>query len=268
VPSLPSELPISRNSFCFQSSSPLNIGLTVIVSRRKGQKDAASANLLVRNAIVISTLISAIFYTVGYIYAPQILKFSGASADYIDTSVIYFRIVLIGMFFYSIGSTITAAQRGAGNTRISMKTNISANVVNVIFNFLLINGIWIFPRWGVMGAAVATSLGNVVAFMIAIRSASAKDGFLSLSFKQDWRLHKATIRLLVQYKQIRIGRANLLKDWFFHVCTGHRRTGNHCLRHPSGRHECHDHIVCGGGWTIHCLLIAGRTKFGCKTPGL
>jgi Na+-driven multidrug efflux pump len=122
----------------------LNIGLTVIVSRRKGQKDAASANLLVRNAIVISTLISAFFNTVGYIYAPQILKFSGASADYIDTSVIYFRIVLIGMFFYSIGSTITAAQRGAGNTKISMKTNISANVVNVIFNFLLINGIWIF----------------------------------------------------------------------------------------------------------------------------
>ena len=83
----------------------LNIGLTVVVSRRKGQKDAASANQVVRNAIVITTLIAALFYSVGYIYAPQILKFSGATPDYIDTSIVYFRIVLIGLFFFSIGST-------------------------------------------------------------------------------------------------------------------------------------------------------------------
>ena len=42
--------------------------------------------------------------------------------------------------------TMNAAQRGFGNTRVSMVTNVSANLVNVALNYLLINGIWIFPR--------------------------------------------------------------------------------------------------------------------------
>jgi putative MATE family efflux protein len=246
----------------------LNIGLTVIVSRRKGQKDAASANQLVRNAIVISTMISAFFNTLGFIYAPQILKFSGASADYIDTSVIYFRIVLIGMFFFSIGSTITAAQRGAGNTKISMKTNISANVVNVIFNFLLINGIWIFPQWGVMGAAVATMIGNVVAFIIAIRSASAKDGFLSLSFKQDWRLHKASILSLINISKSALVEQIFLRIGFFTYILAIAGLGTIAFAtHQVVMNVMMISFAVGDGLSIACSSLVGQS-LGAKRPDL
>ena len=40
-----------------------------------------------------------------------------------------------------------------------MYTNVTANVVNIIFNYLLINGNFGFPKLGVMGAAIATVLG-------------------------------------------------------------------------------------------------------------
>jgi len=100
---------------------------------------------------------------------------------------------LIGNFFYLISLTITAAQRGVGNTKISLVTNLSANIVNIIFNYLLINGIWIFPRWGVAGAAVATAMGNVVSLILAVYNLSEKDNFLHINFKQDWTLDKKTL---------------------------------------------------------------------------
>ena len=77
---------------------------------------------------------------------------------------------MFGNFFYCIGLTITAAPRGVGNTRISMVTNIAANLVNLVFNALLINGLFFFPRLEVAGAAIATAIGNIVSFLIAVYS--------------------------------------------------------------------------------------------------
>lgn len=171
----------------------LNTGTTVIVSRRKGENNQEGARKALRNALIFSVGISFISSFIGFIFSRDILLFSGANLDYINEAVTYFNIVLVGNFFYLVSLTITAAQRGVGNTKISLVTNLSANIVNVIFNYLLINGIWIFPRWGIAGAAVATSLGNIVSLVLAIYNLSNKDNFLHINFKQDWSLDKKTL---------------------------------------------------------------------------
>ena len=171
----------------------LNTGTTVIVSRRKGENNQEGARKALRNALIFSVGISFISSLVGFIFSRDILMFSGANLDYINEAMIYFNIVLVGNFFYLVSLTITAAQRGVGNTKISLITNLSANVVNVIFNYLLINGIWIFPRWGIAGAAVATSMGNIVSLILAVYNLSKKDNFLHVNFKQGWTLDKKTL---------------------------------------------------------------------------
>jgi len=171
----------------------LNTGTTVIVSRRKGENNQEGARKALRNALIFSVGVSIISSLVGFIFSREILMFSGANIDYINEAMIYFNIVLVGNVFYLISLTITAAQRGVGNTKISLVTNLSANIVNVIFNYLLINGIWIFPRWGIAGAAVATSLGNIVSLILAVYNISKKDNFLHINFKQDWTLDKKTL---------------------------------------------------------------------------
>ena len=171
----------------------LNTGTTVIVSRRKGENNQEGARKALRNALVLSVVISLVSTIIGLTFSKEILMFSGANSDYISEAMSYFNIVLIGNFFYLISLTITAAQRGVGNTKISLVTNLSANIVNIIFNYLLINGIWIFPRWGVAGAAVATAMGNVVSLILAVYNLSEKDNFLHINFKQDWTLDKKTL---------------------------------------------------------------------------
>jgi len=174
----------------------VNTGVTVIISRRRGAKDQTGANRALRNGLMVSFGVTLIVSVLGFIFAEPFLVFAGAQASYLPDALIYFRIIIIGGFFYLLSLTITAAQRGAGNTRISLATNLTANLVNIFFNWLLIFGIWIFPRWGVMGAAVATAIGNFAGLLLAIRSITKKDSFLQLKLSDDWTLDKPTLKTM------------------------------------------------------------------------
>ncbi len=162
----------------------LNIAVTVLVSRRKGEGKQESANNYLRQAFVICIIASLCLSLLGAIFAEPFLMFAGANEDYIQLAVNYFRIIMIGNFFQCMSLTMTAAQRGAGNTKISMVTNIAANIVNLFFNVMLIHGLLFFPKLGVNGAAIATMIGNIVAFSIATYSLTKKGGFLNLKLSE------------------------------------------------------------------------------------
>ncbi len=170
----------------------LNIGITAVAARRKGQSDQKGANQVLRSGILLSTMISLIMSCLGFLFAKPILLLAGAEASYLSDAMDYFRIIMISISFQSLNLTINAAQRGCGKTKISMTTNIVSNVVNIIFNYLLINGIGFFPRLGVKGAAIATTLGACAAFIISLTTLFRKQNYLSFHQKASWSLGKRT----------------------------------------------------------------------------
>lgn len=174
----------------------LNVGVTAIVARRKGENNQESANSCLRQCLLLSAFISIFMAVMGFLYASEILIFAGAEADYLDYAVSYFRILMVSIFFQAINLTINAAQRGAGNTKISMRTNVTGNIVNVIFNYLLINGVWFFPKLGVQGAAIATALGAFVACCMSVATLLKHGSFLSFHTIGSWKLSKALLLLL------------------------------------------------------------------------
>lgn len=176
----------------------LNMGITVIVSRRKGANDQEGANRTLRNGLMISVILSLLMSVIGILYARPILLFAGATLAYIDTAVSFFQILMIGNFFYLISLTMTAAQRGAGNTKISLVTNLTANIVNITFNYPLIYGFMAFQGFGANGSAMTTAFGNLIALIIATHSLLKKDNFLHINFKQNWHFDKETLSSLGQ----------------------------------------------------------------------
>lgn len=166
----------------------LNIGVTALVARRCGEEDYANANKILRQSIILVGMLSALLACVGFIFATPILSWMGAGSDTLTDATIYFRTIVIGMFFNALSLNINAAQRGAGNTKIAMYTNITANLVNLVFNFLLIGGHFGFPSLGVAGAGIATVLGNIVAFTIAIYGILHSKTPLKLHLKESWKL--------------------------------------------------------------------------------
>ncbi len=175
----------------------MSIAVNAMVSRRFGEKDPKNANRCLAMVVPIALMLGAVFTVIAFLCSRPLLLFAGAQEDTIDLAIPYFRITMIGMNFQALSLIFNAAQRGCGNTRISMTTNVCANLVNVTFNALLINGLFFFPRLGVIGAAIATLMGNMTAAVISFRSLCVKGRFLQFSPKEmlHWDLRQLKIML-------------------------------------------------------------------------
>ena len=158
----------------------LNVAVSAIVARRKGEDDRNSANRIMRMALMITVGLTALVSVLMVVFASPIIRMVGSQPDTHEYAVEYFQIAMGGSVFTTISLVINAAQRGCGNTRIAMVTNLTSNIVNVFFNYLLIGGNLGFPAMGVKGAATATVIGTVFGCFLSIKSLMKKDGFLYL----------------------------------------------------------------------------------------
>lgn len=166
---------------CFITA--LNIAVTAIIARRKGAGDHKSANRTMHVALICSLVIGLILSLFVFLLCDPINKMLGANADTIAYANDYMRIIALGFVFNALRLTINACQRGIGQTHISMITNIIANLVNIFFNYLLITGNWGAPRLEVAGAAIATVIGNAVAFLICLATLLKANQYLRFNIK-------------------------------------------------------------------------------------
>ena len=171
---------------CFSFS--VNVGITAVVARRRGEQDREGANHAMRNGLLIGLLITLTAAFLGNMFAEPFLRLAGAKDDFIADAVAYFRIITFSVVFQSLNGLINAAQKGSGHTRISMITNLVGNLVNICFNYLLINGIGIFPRLEVRGAAIATLLGTMSAVAISFSMLLKRSHYLNVFVKAPWGL--------------------------------------------------------------------------------
>ena len=165
----------------------LNVAVSALVARRYGEKDQERANRILGQALVLTLGLTAIISVLCVAFADPILHLAGSAPDTHEDAVAYFRIIMGGMVFNVLTMLVNAAQRGVGNTKI-------ANAVNVVFDYLLIGGHFGFPKLGVAGAAVATVLGTVCAFIMCLFSLMKKGMFLDLrKILRSWRFDKKTL---------------------------------------------------------------------------
>ena len=160
----------------------LNVSISALVARRRGEQRQGAANETLVTALVFIILAAAVF-SVGFVaFASPIIHLCGSTAETHNGAVTYFRIIMGGMIFNCIQMGINSAQRGAGNTKITMRTNVTSNTINIILNYLLINGHFGFPALGIQGAALATVTGTIVGCVMSILSITKQDGFLNLGY--------------------------------------------------------------------------------------
>lgn len=148
----------------------LGMSVSALTARRKGEEDEAGATQVLRMALVITLIMSAIVSSLFVIFALPICRLAGAGPDIDQDAAAYLRIIMGGLVFMPFGNMINAAQRGCGNTRLAMRTNITSNLVNVCLNYLLIGGHLGFPALGIRGAAIATVCGTAVGCGMSVAS--------------------------------------------------------------------------------------------------
>lgn len=158
----------------------LNMGVSAITARRKGQQDREGANRTFTAALIFTLVFGTIISLTAVFGSDTFMRWVGSNEETHDPASAYFKIIMGGIMFNLLTMVINAAQRGAGNTKISMRTNVVSNLVNVVFNFLLIEGRLGFPALGIEGAAIATVIGSAVSFIMAVISISYRSSFVSI----------------------------------------------------------------------------------------
>lgn len=170
----------------------LCIGTTALIARRKGEGDRQAANSVLNQSMFIITLIGVAMTLLGHFLAEPFMLLAGANSDTVGMSTEYFKIISLSFIFNYWSMCLCAGMRAIGKTRITMVTNISANVVNVILNYCLIGGNLGFPALGIRGAAIATATGTLISCAISFWFATRPDGYLRFSLKLP-RFDKSTL---------------------------------------------------------------------------
>lgn len=191
----------------------LNVGVTAICARSKGEGSRENANSCLRQGMMIALGLSLVVAALMFQFAQPLLRLAGANDEMMPDALVYFRIMMVGLVVQVQTLLITAAQRGTGNTKISFTINLTANIVNVIFNYLLIGGNLGFPKLGVAGAAVASVIGLTVGLGMALWSVLRRDSYLHLSFKVRWkpdwemlrRIYRVGSNALLEQLAMRVG---------------------------------------------------------------
>jgi len=179
----------------------LNIGVTAVVARRKGEGRQEDGNHTLRCGLLIVLALSLVITLVVVPLAHPLMILAGAQTDTVDLAAEYFSIISYVLPLQAATLCINAAQRGVGNTRVTMNVNLLSNGINIVLNWLLINGNLGFPALGVRGAALATMIGLVAGFFLSLYSVvchKSTERFLHLSLKQNWRLKKEPIQAILK----------------------------------------------------------------------
>lgn len=138
----------------------LSIGVAAVVARRIGEKRPDAAAETAVQGITLGLVVAAVVAVLGVTLAPRLLTLMGASPAVTAIGTAYTRTMLGGSATVLLLFLINAIFRGSGDAAIAMRVLWFANAINIVLGPCLIFGIGPFPRLGVTGAAIATTIGR------------------------------------------------------------------------------------------------------------
>ena len=157
----------------------LGTTVTIFVAQANGKKDAKEGNYFFNTILKITLFLSVVLGILLWLLAKPIMMLCNRQADTLGMSVSFFRIVSGFLIFQAVSTVLNAALRGIGKTKVTLVSNIAMGLVDILFNYLLIEGHLGFPRLEVRGDAIATVFGTVAACLVSVIAILKQSDFLS-----------------------------------------------------------------------------------------
>lgn len=168
----------------------IGTGAAANLSLKLGEKNKEEASKGVGQAITFSIILSILLGIISFIFLPKLVVLFGCTDSVYNYAVSYGRIICIGAPFMIMYSALSNIIRADGSPKYSMIMLIIGAVINIILDPIFIFGF----KLGVEGGAIATVIGQVVSFIIAIYYLKK---FKSVDInKKSFKLDKSIFKIL------------------------------------------------------------------------
>ncbi len=190
------------NSFFFVAMS-LGIGfstaITPLVAETDGAKDIQAGRNVFIHGLLLCTFIG-VFLSLAVLICKPLLYQMGQPEEVVVLAFPYLKWVAISLIPLITFQGFKQFSEGLSHTRPAMYATLMGNLINVILNYVLIFGFWIFPKMGVEGAALGTLISRCSMLLFMALYVRYNKRFTEFAQgivlkKSDWNLFKKIIRL-------------------------------------------------------------------------
>lgn len=170
------------------------VGVNSLIARRLGARRFEEASKAAKTGIIIGLFNYFLFLIIGICVPKAFVSLYAEEGTYIfENACTYLKVVCIGSLFVNIEMIIEKILQSTGNMISPMLCSLTGALVNILFDPILIFGLFGFPKLGVLGAAIATVFGQLCSLIVAF--IVLKKGRLSLDisfkgFKLDMKIVK------------------------------------------------------------------------------
>lgn len=167
------------NSFVFIAFS-LGIGfslaITPLIAEADGENNIEKGRRIFQHGLILCSILGISMFLLLMIASP-VMRYMEQPEEVVELAMPYLSIVAFSMIPLMIFQAYKQFTDGMSRTKYGMNATILANVVNVFLNFILIYGIWIFPRLELVGAAYGTLISRVVMMIFIIWILNTRNKF-------------------------------------------------------------------------------------------
>lgn len=139
-------------------------GAGVLIAQFYGMQDKEKVQAAVHTSLLIAVLIGIFLTIFGIIFIPQIYSWMQTPSYIFDDAVLYMRIYFGSMIFVVLYNMAAGILNAAGNSKWALIFLVISSCTNIVLDFLFVLGM----KMGIMGAALATDISQVVACVLVL----------------------------------------------------------------------------------------------------
>ena len=169
----------------------IGVGMNAFVSKNLGQHNQEGVNKSALHGIFLELINYLIFLCIGLFVVNKFMKTQTNIAEIVDSGTTYLRIVCICSFGIFTQVSFERLLQSTGKTLLSMTTQLTGAIINIILDPILIFGLFGMPKLGIAGAAIATVIGQIIAGIFAV--------VLNIKKNKEIHLHLKGFKLEKKY---------------------------------------------------------------------
>ena len=160
-----------------------SVGLGTVLSHSLGEKKFKKVTDVANHGIFITIIIYLIFVLMGFFLVKPFFASQTSDTEILTYGMDYLQLICIGSIGLCGQFLFERLLQSTGKTFYTMITQATGAIINIILDPIFIFGLWGFPKLGVMGAAVATIIGQICAFLFAFYLNHKKNTEVKINLK-------------------------------------------------------------------------------------